>query len=132
MVTVSCNVSKRSIYRWTDWKRVEKSIVECRLRELEKSCIRDDATIGTWILWNKLRETITNICSSKKLVQATTFLGSRPIFPSPPRKIHFCIDAAVPNKNVPSLASSRILNSSWEGMGKLEGLDSRISCKQFR
>jgi hypothetical protein len=64
----------------------------------------------------KFRETITNICSSKKLMQATMFLGWSPIFPDPPWKTCFCIDTAVPNKNVLSLASSRILNNSREGI----------------
>jgi hypothetical protein len=71
----------------------------------------------------KLGKTITNFCSSKKLVQATRFFGSSPIFPASPSKTCLCIDTAVPHKNVFSLESSRILNNFWEDIGKLEGLD---------
>lgn len=71
----------------------------------------------------KLGKTVTNFCSSKKHVQATRFLGSRPIFPASPSKTCLCIDTAVPHKNVFSLESSRISNSFCEDMGKLEGLD---------
>lgn len=71
----------------------------------------------------KLGKKITSFCSSKKLVQATRFFGSRPIFPASPSKTYLCIDTADPTKNVFSLESSRILNNSWEDIGKLEGLD---------
>jgi len=50
------------------------------------------------------------------------FFVSSPIFPAPPSKIYFCINTAVPHKNVFSLASSRVLKSCPEDKGNLEGL----------
>ncbi|KAM3750027.1 hypothetical protein ACB098_04G006600 [Castanea mollissima] len=69
----------------------------------------------------------TNFCSTKTLVQATKFFVSRPIFPASPSKIYFCINPAVPHRNVFSLATSRIPNNSWADIGNLE--DRIISCK---
>ena len=73
----------------------------------------------------------TNFCSTKKLVQATKFLVSRPIFPASPSKMYFCIDTAAPQRKVLSLASSRILNNSCEDIGNLEGLAWTRSCKEL-
>lgn len=74
----------------------------------------------------------TSFCSNKKLVQATRFFDSRPIFPASPSKIYLCIDKTEPDRNVLSLASSRIENNSWEEIANLEGLASIISCKEFQ
>ena len=78
------------------------------------------------------KQMYTSFCSRRKLVQATKFFTSSPIFPASPSKTYFCIDSAVPaHKNVFSLASSRILNNSWDDTGSREGLAWTISCKQY-
>lgn len=65
----------------------------------------------------------TSFCSIRKLVQATKFFISRATFPASLSNTYFCIDSAVPaHKNVLSLASSSMLNSSSDDIGSLEGL----------
>lgn len=65
----------------------------------------------------------TSFCSKRKLVQATKFFISRATFPASLSNTYFCIDSAVPaHKNVLSLASSSMLNSSSDDIGSLEGL----------
>lgn len=47
--------------------------------------------------------------------------------------MYFCTDSAVPaHKNVPSLASSRILNNSSEDIGSPDGLAWIMSCKPWK
>jgi hypothetical protein len=71
----------------------------------------------------------TNFCSTKKLVQATKFFVSRPLFPASPSKTYFCINPAAPHRNVFSLASSRIPNSSCDDIWNLGGRAWITPCK---